>query len=62
MQGKNGKKVAIYSVYMPNYSAGVMTIYQQQVRVLLEEDDTRDPRSGIKQDLKKDIEDARVEG
>ena len=62
MEGKNGKKVAIYSVYIPNYSAGEMTIYQQQVRALLEEDDTREPRSAIKQDLKKDIEDARVEG
>ena len=47
---------------MPNYSAGEMTIYQQQVRALLEEDNTREPRKAVKMDLKKDIEDAKAEG
>ena len=55
-EGRNGRCTAIYSVYIPNYATGEMTVYQQQIRALLEEGDTTEPREALKRDLKSDIQ------
>ena len=61
-EGRNGRRTAIYSVYIPNYATGEMTVCQQQIRALLEEGDTTEPRETLKRDLKSDIQDAKAEG
>ena len=54
--------MAIYSAYIPNAATGEMTVYQQHIRALLKQDNLREPRKALIEDLKDNIEEARAEG
>jgi len=62
VQGRNGVKTRIYSVYIPVKSMGKNTVYKQQSRYHVARGDMRCPKKILAEDLKTSLREAREKG
>ena len=60
--GKNGMKLKVFTIYRPCDSKGVNTTFMQQLRYLQKDQDDRNPRRALLEDLGMEVEKSTDEG